>query len=500
MPETVLSSTAMVSSGSGGIPLGVNGAAEIFVDPLGSDTQNTGLSADSAYQTIGRAVDRMNEWLELGIDADFVINLANGTYNENVRFYLSQIPQQRVIVRGDDDAMTVVATGALTAATAQLVTDAGAAFGAANEQAGLLIEVFDPAAEATTRQIKTIRSHTATAIAPVGPFNPVPVAGWTYNVLTPAVIISGVPTSVAISAPALQVICPWDQDYDGDDYGASVWFAFLRVTSAAGLFAIRQKGGQVRYMGVVIDGAGLGFRQIAGASPIYGIFTTIVDAVFGTSATFSSFVDCCIGVRSTGGGIRVDNGSMLGSPVCRNVALDLFNAHGIFFGGAVHGANLSADESAELSMSGGGVEADDPLLPYLVRAAPVGSQAIRIREGSRAEIKDVLFQVCLGGAFHVNSDAFLDLRSGIAAGVGDVAGIGVQAENGGEALIGAGIADPPFTTGGTNIRVGNGATANGDSTFAALIATAPIYDSSVDNGRGVPDVRPGSMAAVWRVA
>jgi rhodanese-related sulfurtransferase len=181
--------------------------------------------------------------------------------------------------------------------------------------------------------------------------------------------------------------------------------------------------------------------------------------------------------------------------VARNASPFFFNSNAILFGGAVIGAFLQFSEQSDLSLVGGGVETADPLLPYLARACPA-TPAFQIREGSRAEIRDVLFEVlALGvGAFHVNSDAYLDLRANIVAGVGDVPGIGVHCENAGKAMIAAAVT---FTTGSTNTRVGNGASGNGDGTFAALLPTAPLYDDSLANGRGGGGVQPGSRAAIW---
>lgn len=501
MATDVRSGTAQVTVG-GAIPLGADGAAHIFVDPVNGDDENIGLSVDQAFQTINKAVERMNEWLALEIDETLVIELANGTYNEDVRVFMQNIPLQRVVFRGDDEAMTVLASGALTAATAYLATDAGAAFGTANQFAGQLVEVFDPAAPATTRQVKTIRSHTATAIVPIGPFNPIPVAGWTYRILTPAVLISGQADDPFAAGPALQIVLPWSSDVsdgqsDFPENGPILWLAFIRVTSPLFTQAIFQQGGIVKYMGIVMDGPSSGFRVIHGSASMYGIFTTVVDPVFGTSATFSSFVDSCLGARSTGGAIRADAGGIFGAFAAVGQSVFSFNSHFILFGGSVIGAFLQIDEISELSIVGGGVETADPLLPMLIRETPT-LYGIQIREGSRAEIRDVTFQVLAGttGAFHVNTKAQLDLRANITAAGGDVPGIGVHCENSGTAMIAAAVT---FTTAGTNIRVGNGVSGNGDSTFAALTTTAPIYDHSIDNGRAAGGVQPGSLAAVWEV-
>jgi hypothetical protein len=506
MATNVRSGTAQVTIG-GSIPIDQSdGAAHLFVDPVTGSDESVGLTPDSAFQTINKAVERMNEWLLLELDVDLVIELANGTYAEDVQFLLESIPQRRVIVRGDPDLMTVIAEAAVTAGTAQLVTAAALAL-VANDHVGRIVEVFDPASPATTRQFKTIRSNTATTISPVGPFSPVPVAGWTVRVKTPAVNIVGQGTGSFNQNAALDVICPWDTAFNGnvefEGGGPMIGFMFIRATAFAASSAIRQTGGSVKWTGVVVDGAGEGFHQFSGAALVYGAFPGIVDLIYGTTATYSPNIDACLGVRSTVFGLRCDQGSwIIGSLAMFLVPIELFGARAQLFGGSlvnqapVGTSRLIANEMSDLSIVGGGINAADPLLPMLMRNLLGGAVAFDIRERSRAEIQDVVFDGCAGDGFQANSGAIIDLRATIGPAAVELTGIGVHGINGGCIFIAAAVT---FGTGGTNIRVGNGATANGDSTFAALTPTAPIYDRSDDNGRGVADVRPGSMSAVWEV-
>lgn len=485
------SGTAQVTR-AGGIPIDpTDGAAHLFVDPVSGDDENIGLSAAQAFQTIGRAVQRMNEWLQLAVSVDLVIELANGTYNEDVAFIMAQIPQRRVFMRGDSTTMTVLASGALTAATAQLVTDAGAAFGVANQYAGRIIEVFDPLAPATTLQQKTIRSHTATAVSPVGPFSPVPLAGWTYRILDPAVVIVGQASGGAAQNSALSIVLPWVSASDGNEQfpggGPMLGLMFIKVTSAAFTdFGIRQIGGSVWYTGVVCGGAGNGLRVLAGTASFQGGFPGVDDPIYGTTLVYSPNIDACIGTRTTGGtALRADIGATLfGSPVAFGDDIFLQGGAATFFGGAVHGAMFDQTEQSEVQVFGGGVNAVDPLLPFLFRAAP--AVASRTREGTHAEMTAVVFQVCLGDAFTVQSSAFLRLLATIAAGGGDVAGIGVNAQDGGKALVGSVGTPVTFTTGGTNLVAGAATL-----TFAGLAPATPVTDYT-------PSV-PGSLAVIWQI-
>jgi len=498
---TVRSGTALVTV-NGDIPIDPSGLANLYVDAMNGNDDNTGLTAGTAFATFGAAVVRMNAWLANEIDADLVINVAPGTYNEDVEFILQSIPLGRVVVKADPALMTEIFSGTLTAATAQLVTDAAAAFGAANEQVGLLIEVFDPATPATTRQYKTIRSHTNTAISPVGPFSPAPIAGWNYRVLSPSVNIVGQGSGGFFQNAALLVVCPWETSYDGNEEfaggGPMLGFMFIRVTGSGFGFAIRTKGGFVKWTGVVVDGAGPGFGQFSGTAAIYGGFPGIDDPIYETTATYSPNVDSCLGIRVVGvnlTGIRVGLGAtMFGSPALLNSDLVLFTGRGTFFGGAVHGGLFDIAEQSEVQIFGGSVNAADTLLPFLLRSAP--GNAVVIREGSRAEFTATAFQVCAAAAFAVESIAFLRVLPTIAAGVGDVIGVGVWCQNGAKAEVGSGVT---FTTTASNLRVGNGVDADGNSTFAALTVSAPLIDHPNDNGRGAMGVQPGSLASIWEV-
>lgn len=498
---TVRSATALVTV-NGDIPLGLDGAAHLFVDPVNGSDLNTGLTSTTAFATINRAVERMNEYLATNNDADLIIELANGTYAEDVKVILDFIPEGRVFFRGDSTAMTVLASGTLTAATAQLLTDAGAAFGATNDFAGLLVEVFDPLSPATTLQQKTIRNHTGTTIIPVGPFSPLPLAGWSYRILTPAANIVGQGTGVIGQNPALEVVCPWTSAFDGTfqwpGSGPMLGFMFIRITSAASSHAITQDGGQVWWTGIVVDGGGGGMLVLQGVAGMYGSFTGVDDPVYGSTPTYSPNIDACVGARNTGAffyGLRVDlQGQVFGTFVSFGQDIFLLGGKVAFIGGAIHGALFDAADKSEVQIFGGGNEAFDPLLPFLVRAAP--GVGIRIREGSRAEIVDTRFLSCIAGAFAVNSAAFLRLLPTITAGAGDVPGVGVWCQDAGKAAVGSGVT---FTTTGANLRVGDGVDADGDSTFAALTLTAPLIDHPNDNGRGAAGVQPGSLASIWEV-
>ncbi|MGH9463083.1 MAG: hypothetical protein ACRD1X_17880 [Vicinamibacteria bacterium] len=495
MSTDVQSGTAQVTIG-GSIPIDpADGAAHLFVDPVNGDDENVGLTAATAFQTINRAVERMNAWLALELDLDLVIELANGTYAEDVQFIMAQIPVRRVFLRGDSTAMTVLASGTLTAATAYLVTDAGAAFGATNQFAGQIIEVFDPASPATTLQQKTLRSHTGTAIAPVAPFSPIPVAGWSYRILEPAAVIVGQGSGAFASNPAMRIVLPWDTTYDGNvqypGTGPMLGLMFIKVTSAPSTFGIDQIGGAIFYTGVFFDGDGA-LLVTAGTAVFQGGFIGIVDPIYGTSLTYSPNESAGIGSRvaSIFFGIRIDHGSS-GLGFIVSVGTDIFTlgARLIWEGGAIHGGGLEAIEQSEIS-----IFALDPLLPVLFMASP--TNAVIIREGSRAECSEIVFDDCLSNAFSIDSTAWIRVSANITAGAGDVAGVGIWCQNGAKAQVGSAVT---FTTTGPNLRVGNGVDADGDSTFAALTLTAPLIDHPNDNGRGAMGVQPGSLASIWEV-
>lgn len=494
----VRSGTALVTVG-GELPIDpIDGAVHIFVDPVNGSDEHLGLSPSNAFLTIQTAVARMNDWLALEIAADFVMELANGTYNEDVQFFLQSIPRGRVLVRGDSTTMTELATGTLTAATAQLVTDAGAAFGVLNQYTGKIIEVFDPASPATTLQQKTIRVHTNTAVSPVGPFSAIPVAGWTYRILEPAAVIQGQGSGAFAQNPALRVVCPWDTPYDGGDQfpgsAPMLGFAFIKIIPAV-TFGLTQVGGYVQYTGILIEGPGDGFLILSGTAAAYGGFPGIVDPLYQTSLTYSPNVDACIGTRVQGfTGDRIDlQGQFFGSLVVFESDFFMQGAVVTLFGGAIHGGAFDSNEQSELQIFGGGVNAADPLLPFLVRAAP--STGILIREGSHAEVVDTEFDACNAGAFLVSSGAFLRVLPTITAGLGDVPGVGIWCQDGGKAAVGSGVT---FTA-GTDLRVGNGVDADGNSTFAALTLSAPLIDHPNDNGRGAMGVQPGSLASIWEI-
>jgi hypothetical protein len=417
---TVRSGTAQVTV-DGDIPLGVDGAAHLFVNPTTGNDDRLGFTAATALRTINEAIQRANGWLELQRDVDLVIELANGSYAETVKAFLSTIPLRRVFFRGDRLLMTVIASGVAEALSgANAIVDATPGF-VADAHAGLILHVFDPLNRAATEQYRTIRSNTATTLEPIGAFAGPPVVGWTWEVLRPAVLIT---TNPAIQdAPGWNLVCPWvglgtDGTFAQD--GPSVhlnWIQFQKIAlGGAGYPALQCKGGNVVFVGCVVQvtapnvsGDGADFLRCAGVG---GFSSFTADPVYGTSVFSDMFTNCSIGARGAGNlgsGLRWDFASWVGGFVTADGSLGPFatrqsNVNAL--GGSVIGpTTFEIEEGAYLFIFIGSFGTG---LPFLFRGS-VASGALNARRVSFCEIESggVAFRALLGDAIAATRDAFV---------------------------------------------------------------------------------------------
>lgn len=388
---TYASGTALVRR-IGDIPISpMDGAAHLFVNPVSGNDRNAGLSPDDAFQTINAALKRANELLELQFDFDVVVELANGTYAEDVRVIPVGL-RRRLIIRGDVTAMTVMASGtAGVGTTAATVVDAAAAFGDID---GLVLTAFDPASPATTQQWITIRSHTATSIQPGIAFFPVPVPGvWTYQVLRPAVKIIGglpLPSSANIQFAVIQPAISFGQS--GGNVQTfklpSVIVAWIETGNPAfplqqGFFA---EGGLIDWVGCVYEGAGLGVTG-EGCGAFFGaLFSIEADPVFGLPAgDLQTLAGASLGIRTTFPftGSRFSNSALFGFAVFFRGGLGLSdNCDTFFIGGSIQGPSGLGLFASQISLL---IDGFDPALTFLITGVTAGA-AIHLDDESAGEI------------------------------------------------------------------------------------------------------------------
>ena len=490
------SGTAQVTV-AGGIPLDpVDGAAHLFVDPVGGDDDNIGLSAAQAFRTIQRAVARANAWLPLGVDADLVIHLANPafpaatTYAENVKAFLAQTPLRRVFFRADPAEMVVVTAGvAGVGSGVNLIVDAAGAF-PVDGFAGIMIRVFDPADPAGTMQTKSIRANTATGIEPVSGFFPVPVAGvWTYEVVRPGVIIAGDPANQ--EQPTFNLVCPWGgAAFEGENFqnGPSVHLNFIEFQKIAlgttGFPALLIKGGNVVLVGVVVQvtapNTALDGIDVSRSSVLTGwsIFFP-ADPIYGTPAFSTLLQDCGVGVRGAGivnVGIRMSYTIWFGTFVTADGAPAPFiteKSEASIFGGSVIGGigAFVVDQSAYLGLFSGFFAG----LAFLIKGTTNG---ITARRNAYLDLGSggVAFRALGADAIRAQTAAFVDIQGPpFAQTVGaDIPGNAVDAATSANVRADPSIFSPlgNFESTGVNCAVDDGTMAAWGVAGAALILLA----------------------------
>lgn len=466
------------------LAIGLDGASHLYVSTTGSDN-NSGQSSRNPFRTINRAVQRAKEWLLLNKKRRLVIHLAAGTYAQNVE--LKFLAERQVILTGPRLG-TIVHSGSITAASAISITDAGAAFGATNGLAdGRWIRIYDPADPANTEQFKTIRSNTGTVLNPNSAFFPTPSIGWTYEVHQPSALISGDPSDT--QHPTLDIAPGWiGQHYDGtfQPDGPAMLVAFLRVSKAAGsvFSAVRIRGGNAQFAGVIIEGAPFTALEVVKGGLATGIasFAADGDPVFAIPAGSFGMFDLAFGIRGTAfTGLRMDYGTFAGSFVVHGPAAAIFlvDHASLSLYGAVYDGSIDIGYQSQAFMDAGG----DPALPLLCRNAGIQIRDQGSLDVGSGGIGGLRFEANVADALRVINDGFLRLRVAEAPAAGDIAGSCVVCTDGGSARIGPAITDAAFPSTGSRIAV-DGATG---ATWAAM----PSYLEDV-----APGTRQGSRA--WK--
>lgn len=445
-------------------------AIEFFVDPLLGSDQNLGQSFAQAFRTLQRAIEEAARVAEIGIDADVKIRPSNGTYAEDLKINFSRAPKRRVTIDGDRTTMTVIASGVATAGTgATSLVDAGAAFGAAEEQTGRIIEWtvggFPFQAE--------IATHTGTSIRPAIPFSPAPVVGTAYRVLEPAVVITGAPGSDPFQ-PTILIDLPWHQSPDqlGGAFaggGPFLILSNLRVVASKSTHHIIVQGGAVEFCGVVLDGSSNGLYLSGSVAAFFGPVGP--DPLFGL--TTQDLFGLSLGCRGTSAfsEVRSDEGGWNGHVIAR-CSGGIFTEHtrlNIDGGSIVSGIALRGDRKTVVDIT------SDASLPVLFKNVPAGGRALHMTKGSWSRVASPgLVELRSFGAGSVAFDA-TDSGSMIilstnptTGGAADGIGTGVRVQFGALAQVAAAVS---FTTVTAELAAGGTA-----ATFAALTPTTPITD------------------------
>lgn len=436
---------------------GADGAAHIFVDPAEGNDANDGRSADNPatvsggavqstgpLRTIQRAIDRLNAWLTLGLEQDFVVDLAAGSYGENVKAFLATIPKGRVFFRGPSAGTVVQAARLAVAGTGANIVVVGGAAMAVNAHAGLVMHVVNPATGA--EQWRTIRSNTATGLEPDADLSPLPAIGWTVEVIRPTAIIATDPTDQ--EAAGFSLVCPWSDVANGAisaPNGPSVhldWIQFGKIgLGGYGYPAVEIKGGTAVFVGCVVQvdapNAALDGVDFLKANALAGFVPFAADPVYGLAAFSLALMGCGLGVRGAGilgNGLRWDAGSWWNGPV--NVADGAgapFAINGaivnIMGGGMIGAVAFEVDELAYVAFSVGGTGAG---LPFLFFGS--ASAALDARRRSLVEINSgaVAFRSLVGGAIEASRGAYVMLLGPPAAQANpaDIPGFGVDIATG----------------------------------------------------------------------
>jgi hypothetical protein len=344
--------------------LGADGAIHVYVDPVtGDDSVNTGLDPSDALRTLQAGVDLANEYAKLQIPCDVVVEVGNGTYAEDVVVDLRAIPfDRRFIIRGDVSRMTVVAQGTCAAGTSDIniVYDPNANFGSLNELVGLTILQFDPLNRAATERYMGISSHTPTQLrgfltGSAGPGG-TPQAGWTYQVLRPAAIVSGNPAGAA-RAPAMSILMPWSSSRSRavEVPGPKVILAWLQLDNAdASVHSLHLFGGDTRIIGCMFEGTDGGINVKGGVMGNY-FAPAVDDPVFNVPALVNK-ITSRFGIKPTAAskvGLVVDASFVNGIGACTALGGVLATDQSrisISNGGAIYGGPLIVEESSTMDL------------------------------------------------------------------------------------------------------------------------------------------------------
>lgn len=182
-------------AGPAALPVDGDGVARVYVSPTGDDA-NHGLAAADPFATIAAALARVDRASRAGQEEPVEVVLAAGTHDlAEVQLRLAVPPLTSVTLVGPTAGLAVAATGGASGGDFWTVEDAGAGW-APNAFDSYALEVFDPGDPDATRQLRTVRSNGAEALAPTRAFDVEPDAGWTYVVRVPAAVVT-------LTAPAL---------------------------------------------------------------------------------------------------------------------------------------------------------------------------------------------------------------------------------------------------------------------------------------------------------
>lgn len=465
----------------------VNGGRNVYVNGLTGLDTNDGLTALTAFQTIQHAVDSLSAALEASFDVvneDLIVNIMNiQAFPEDVAILGFQKLRKRLIIKGADSTLVVLHSGAATAASAVLLTDAGAAFGIV-PLTGYILEWT----VAGTTQRTEIATSTNTTLRPVVPFSIPPIIGSTYRVLQPGVSIEGDPATILPVLTINQSVgghtaTNASESFFGD--GPCVILAYLTVNNnkPSAPLAIRQDGGNVYYAGVVLEGTGEGLYALGGDIICFGLFGE--DPVFGLApGDFTTLAGLSLGIRTAGliTSMRIDNGNMIGQPALFGVGGYYLDGSAVFiFGGSAVVGAVHTDGQARLQFS------VDPTLPFLIALTNPAASAYAIYNelGTIVRLTSPVEFDQLGvavGAIFCDKDCYLQVSSSPVCVAGDVPGNGITCMNGSRVQVGAGVA---FAVTGTELICG---TATG--IFAGLAAATPVQD--------IAPATPGSFASIFR--
>lgn len=465
----------------------VDGAAHVYVNPVTGDDGNDGLTAAEPFRTWAAGTRRVNEWLLLGIAADIVLETAGFTSMEAaVAWRLPVAPVRRVIVRGPTEG-TVLASGTLTAASVNSVTDSGAALGATHQHARRILRVWDPADEDGTVQYKTIRSHSATVIDPVGPFMVAPQIGWLYRIIRPSARL----VSTDRAPPALSVSLPWTGGagnvLPGSGPGFILAFVEIDKNSADDDGGLAIAGGDYAFLGTIVETNTFTGAALTGFAQSGHVTFETPDLVFGMGAfDFGTFWDCGFGMLAnpSGGGVglRMDSGNWSGpfvagdAPGCDFPFFAFARAFAIFRGGALHRGRPIFAENSVVDLNGGGFGS---AIPFFVRNS--GSHGLEYRGDSGGFVGPVAFEAIAGDAIHVGvakRGAQIQVDGPITEVGAGVTGFCIDAQDSAKVAVAAGVVG--FAGGAGEIRA-DAAT----GTFAGLTVGSPVVGAN-------------TAARVWR--
>jgi hypothetical protein len=335
--------------------LGLDGAIHIFVATTGVDDNNDGLAANRPLKSIQAGLNLATRYVDAIVNVPVVVEVANGTYTENIDCLFSVTPRKRIIVRGDIASQTIVASGIITSADAISITDSTAAF-AAGSLRGLTLHVFDPSNKVATERWISVRSHNSVTIKGViaqtfGAMTQ-PLAGWRYEVLTPAVIVT--PLDVTLDTLRAEFPMPaGPEPLNGAAFTEPIlqlaWISLQASNNQAS--AITMRGGVLDVIGVVLAGtrgrlSGRGCKIVTGTPPL----PASGDPVFGIGTggfNLSSMIGAVLASKPTAAGaesLNIRQSVLVGAGFVLTglgaSTIDTFSNLLIFGGAAVYSGRL----------------------------------------------------------------------------------------------------------------------------------------------------------------